>query len=368
MKRIVFIILCMYAWNPGNAQIKERAGEDGIFIRKSLKELTLPQDDAKTEIAKKIAEVVQPAIEKIGKLMEADADTYKAYQEDIKAVDGAKTMEEKKSRIESISKKYYPFIKKIWEQANIDERYYQAKIKEVFPDNVKDRIRFSEFLRFEYELSVPVQPYTPGGSGLQTSNPSTPVTKPDDPNPFLCVDELPKSRPVFDVGKSGIGNNSHNYGPFSYTDRTWSINTSTDSKGPWGRWSDEGITVDTMSIPGRFPLDSRRLQIVKSYKWSGNAYAVSVLGTSLGFYYETPFNAPTLGDWQTEVGICSPITFVLYSERNTTKTYSVIKPKPSGSFLTFGFGAANFSSASGLAFAGAQSKVAGGKWTICEVP
>lgn len=367
MKKVLILFLLVVGTKAANAQIKEREDGQKIFIRKSAKELRLAQDDARTEMAKKIAAVVQPVIDQLGKLMEADPDTYKAYQKDIAAIGDAKTIEEKRSGIANVSKKYYPFVRKIWEQANIDEQDYQTKIKGMFPDNIKDRIKFSEFLRFEYELAQPVQPYRPG-SGLQTFNPTQPTNKPDDPNPFLCFDEVPVSRAVFDVSKSGIGNNAHNYGPFNYIDRTASINTSTDSQGPWGCWSDAGITVDSISIPGRVPLDSRHLQTIKNYKWSGNAYAVSVLGTSLAAYYETPFYGSAFKDWQTEIFICSPITFVLYSSKDVTKTYSNVISKPSGNFLLFGFGAANYSSASGLAFAGAQSKVAGSKWTLCEIP
>lgn len=369
MKKLIILFLFIVGTITAKAQIKPRVKDESAFILKSIKELRLPQDDTKTEIAKKIAEIVKPVIDKLGKLMDADPATYKAYQQDIKAIADAKTNEEKRSGIANVSKKYYPFIKKVWEEANIDERDYQAKIRAVFPDNVKDKIKFSEFLRFQYELAKPVQGYTPGGGGLQTSNTPPIVTKPDDPNPFRCIDEIPSSGVLFDESKSGIGFTNHWYGEFTDTDPTKAIHTFTTADGPWGRYSDAGITLDTVSIPGRFPSDSRRLQVTKSYKWNGSAYAISVLGTSLGFYYETPFFGASFSEWQTEVGICSPITFVLYSERNLTKTYSVIKQKPTGNFLAFGFGAGNYSSGSGLlAFAGAQSNVAGTKWTLCEIP
>lgn len=369
MKNLIILFLFIVGTMAAKAQIKPRVEDESVFIRKNRKEVRLPQGDAKTELAKKIAEIVKPVIDKLGKLMDTDPATYKAYQQDIKAIADAKTMEEKRSGIANVSKKYYPFIKKIWDEANIDEGYYQTKIKGLFPDNVKDKIKFSEFLRFQYELAKPVQGYTPGGGVSQTPNTPPIITKPDDPNPFRCFDEIPSSGVLFDESKSGIGFTDHWYGEFNETDRTNAIHTSTVGDGPWGSYSSAGITLDTVSIPGRFPQDSRRLQATKSYKWIGSAYAISVLGTSLGFYYETPFYGESFADWQTEVGVCSPITFVLYSERNLTKTYSVIKQKPVGNFLAFGFGAANYSAASGLlTFGGAQSTVAGTKWTLCEIP
>ncbi|MCH5682889.1 hypothetical protein LWM68_00465 [Niabella sp. W65] len=66
-----------------------------LFTNTSLKQLQVTGND-KEEIAQKIAEIVKPVIEQLGKLMESDPDNYKAYQNGIRAIAAAKTMEEKK--------------------------------------------------------------------------------------------------------------------------------------------------------------------------------------------------------------------------------------------------------------------------------
>ncbi len=68
-----------------------------LFTNTSLKQLQVTGND-KEEIAQKIAEIVKPVIEQLGKLMESDPDNYKAYQNGIRAIAAAKTMEEKKRK------------------------------------------------------------------------------------------------------------------------------------------------------------------------------------------------------------------------------------------------------------------------------
>jgi len=341
-----------------------------LFTNTSLKQLQVTGND-KEEIAQKIAEIVKPVIEQLGKLMESDPDNYKAYQNGIRAIAAAKTMEEKKERTAYVSNRYYSFVKKMWEAAKIDEPYYQSKIKEVFPGNIKDRIKFSEFLRFEYELSKPVEPYTPPSGGSGGSGNTGDNTKPEPPNPFLCFDALPSSFSSFNTSRSGVGSGWHKFIRYNpLPGRTHNvIETKTDTQSPYGSCLEAGIALDSFSIPGKFPLDSRHLQVSTGYGWDGSAYVTSILGCSIAYYYKTSTFSGAVADWDTEICICAPATFVLWSMKSENVSFvSKEFEKMQGKAIAFGFGTANLTGASGIAFAGAHTLLEADKWNICEIP
>ncbi|MCF3108132.1 hypothetical protein LL912_05025 [Niabella sp. CC-SYL272] len=341
-----------------------------IFTNISLEEIQVPAKNDQELLMKKISEIVAPVTETLRKLMEAEPDMYKGYQVAIKAVADAKTTDERKSKADYVSKAYYPFIKKIWTEAKVDEPGYQEKIKALFPSDQREFIKFDEFLRFQLVIEKPVQPYTPGG-GSQPSDPTSLVSKPDDPNPFLCVSDIPTSFFLFDNYKSGIGTGSHgsNRNFTSIGNPYCGIDTKTDTQGPWGSRSESGIVIDTFHIPGRFPLDARRLQSRLVYDWGGSAYAISALGTSVASYYATPVFESSLNKWRSSRTICSPVTFMMFSYFSEDASFtSPLSTKQSGKVLIFGYGSANLSSASGIAFAGATSFAESQDWKVCEMP
>lgn len=348
----------------------DSAGNQNIFSNKSLDAMRIAAKSDQEALVKKISDIVSPVVEDLRKLMEADPDMYKGYQVAIKAIADAKTSDEKKSKTDYVLKTYYPFIRKIWAEAKVDEPYYQSKIREVFPASVRELIRFDEFLRFQLIVQKPVQGYSPGGSS-QPPTSTPPVSKPDDPNPFLCVSDIPTSFFLFDGYRSGIGTGSHR------SDRNFTsignpycgLDTKTDTQGPWGSRSEVGIVLDSFRIPGRFPLDSRRLQSTLIYDWGGSAYTTSILGTSVASYYETPVFEDQLENWRSSRTICSPVTFVMFSMYNEDASFtSPLSIKQPGKVLVFGYGSANLSSASGIAFAGAASYAETMNWRICEMP
>jgi len=366
MKKIFILSLFIVGTMVANAQIRDRKENQQVFI-KPIKELNVTSTNRHDEVLKQITSLMQPVVDKLKVLMEANPETYKAYQEEIKSVSKLKTMREKEDKIAVISKTYYPFIKKIWTEAKIDEPYFQQKIREVFSDDTKRKIKFNEFLTFQYEVNKPVTAYTPNPP---TSNPTTPpiVSKPDDPNPFICVDDNASARPFFETQKSGVGVSNHMYyasgtGSFSNT-----IVCIADTEGPWGSFSEAGITVDNFNIPGRFPLDSRSLKVTKDYHWKASAYTISILGCAITCYYETPVFNSALKDWQTEICICAPATFVLVSNKNVDKQFFSQVQKQSGNINAFGLGSAIIAGSSGWAFAGGDVRVQNKKWQICETP
>lgn len=364
MKKLFILLLFIVGTMVANAQIRGRNQDQSVFI-KPIKELNVASTSKHDELLKQLTSVMQPVVDKLKERMEANPETYKAYQEDVKSVSSLRTMEEKQAKVAQLAKTYYSFIKKIWTEAKIDEPGYQQKIRDVFPDDVKKKIKFGEFLTFQYEKAKPVAPYTPT---TQPSSPATSpiVTKPDDPNPFICVDDNPTAKSFFETQKGGVGGSDHIYyasgtGSFANT-----IVCSANTLGPWGSYSEAGITVDNFTIPGRFPLDSRSLKVTKDYHWKASAYTVSILGCAITYYYETPVFASALKDWQTEICICAPATFMLFSNKNVDKQFSSQALKQSGNISAFGLGSAIIAGSSGLAYAGGDVRVQSKKWQICE--
>lgn len=366
MKRIFILSLFIVGTMVAKAQIRSRIEDSKIFIQ-PIKELNVASTSKHDEVLKQLTSVMQPVIDKLKERMEANPEMYKAYQEDIKSVSSLKTMDEKQAKVAQIAKTHYSFVKKIWTEAKIDEPLYQQKIRDVFPDDVRKKIQFGEFLTFQYEKAKPVAPYTPGGS---TSNPTNPpiISKPVDPNPTICVDENATATPLFDPLKSGIGSCNHYFYGSNNGAYTNTIKTVADAQGPWGGYSDAAITIDRFSIPGTFPFDSRGLKVSKDYHWKGSAYTISVLGCSMAYYYETPFFASALKDWQTEICICAPATFMLFSNKKVDKQFVSQGPKSTGNVVSFGLGSGINTGASGIAFAGGESSVQSKKWQICETP
>ena len=343
-----------------------------MFFNRSVEEMQVSAKRDQEALVKKISDIVAPVIENLRKLMEAEPDMYKGYQAAIKAVADAKTTDEKRSKADYVSKVYYPFIKKIWEEAKVDEPAYQEKIRGVFPADQRALIRFEEFLRFQLVLQKPVQPYSPSDGGSQPPTSTPPISKPEDPNPFLCAGDIPTSFFLFDSYRSGIGTASHRSDRNFTTGGTpyCGIDTKTDTQGPWGSRSEVGITLDSFHIPGRFPLDSRHLQSTLIYDWGGSAYTTSVLGTSLASYYETPVFDSNLDKWRSSRTICSPVTFVMFSMYSEDASFtSPLIVKQAGKVLVFGYGTASLSAAAGIAFSGATSFAETlNNWRVCEMP
>ncbi|NRF37423.1 hypothetical protein [Pedobacter foliorum] len=365
MKKLFILLLFIAGAMVVNAQIRSRNQDQSVFT-KPIKTLNVASTSKHDELLKRLTSVMQPVVDKLKKLMEANPETYKAYQEAIHSVSKLKSTSEKEDKIAMISKTYYSFVKRIWTAAEIDEPYYQEKIREVFPDEVKKKIKFGEFLTFQYEVNKPVAPYTP----VQTENPTTPpiINKPDDPNPFICVNDNTTAKAIFDEQKAGVGVSSSMYYASSTGSLANTIVCLANTLGPWGSHTQAGITVDNFNIPGRYPLDSRSLKVTKDYHWKASAYTVSILGCAITYYYQTPVFASALKDWQTEICICAPATFVLVSNKNVDKQFSSQAPKQSGNITAFGLGSAIIAGSSGLAYAGGDVRVQSKKWQICETP
>ncbi|MBL0153878.1 MAG: hypothetical protein IPP93_10440 [Chitinophagaceae bacterium] len=136
-----------------------------------VKELPLLKAHITKEIEGQIIEIVKPVKEKIETLYKEDnTGTYTAYATDMQKLGEIKDVKERMAYAKNIQKKYYSFVKKTWDQAKIDEGYYQQKLKNLFPGNVKETIRFGEFLNFtmgsSFQKPIPPPPPPPGPANI----------------------------------------------------------------------------------------------------------------------------------------------------------------------------------------------------------
>lgn len=365
MKRILLMFLALgltiglFAQRRGSTQ-----NQSVVLLNKVREEKLLKSREE--EIFNKISELMKPVIEALRKQMEAEPDNYKAYQMDMEEISKMKSTEEQAEKVAFIEKKYYPFIHRVWQKAGIDDATYQRKIKELFPEDAQKSITFSEFLRFKFELKLPVEGYDPR-PGISTSAPTTIFTKPDDERPVICQDLGSSCTWLFKQSTGGVGSVGH-----SFRNRVFpAVGTSrSNAVTPYGSYMDAIIVVDTFSIPGRMPFDNRKLQKTIKYHWKASSYAISVLGCAMTFYYQTFTHKNALADWDRQIVICAPATFTMWSHTDEIKTFFINGSKfndPSGNSAIMGTGIGSLSSASGIAFSGSEGKIENIKWGICEV-
>jgi hypothetical protein len=368
MKTIFVFLFVLLIADSSEAQISRKSNSNDLLIGKTERDFKVIATSEADVITKKITDVMRPVTDILEKIFNKNPETYKQYQEEINSVSRLKTMDEKRSKVDQISKKYYAFVRKVWTEAGIDEASYQKKIKDIFPDNVKGLIRFGEFLTFQYEKLIPVQPYHPSSGTPLTNNTGTFSTdKPNAPGSLLCVDDNPTAGAVFDSQKSGAGVSDHIYYASNTGNLPCTIMCNASSLPPWGSYSESGITLDKFTIPGRFPFDSLKLKVTKNYHWKASAFTASILGCGIAYYYETPYFASALKNWQTEICICAPATFVLWSSKDTDKSYSSVSNKMQGNITAFGLGTAIIAGTTGLAYAGGDAQIQSKKWEICEL-
>ena len=207
---------------------------------------------------RRITDIVKPVKEQIEKQLNED-ETYKAYVQDITELNATESFEDKKALTEKVKEKYASYFQKVWEAANIDERSYQLKIRQVFPDDIAKLIQFESFLVFT--LSV---------SSSTTPPPSEP------PPPDKCVDVCPMVTGEINGSGALIAGNGGSYGNCFIRTNAWSA--------VMGGNQLFGTLKNGITIPGTFPNDSRKLRVTKKYELMQEATSFAVLG---GGYAET---------------------------------------------------------------------------------
>lgn len=296
------------------------------------------------EMEDKVATIVQPVKETLEKLFKEDqSGNYAAYAEEVRKLDQVKSWEEKKKGVQNMQKKYYPFIKKIWDQAKIDEKAYQQKLRDVFPPEMKETIRFTEFLNF-----------TVSGTSQKPTPPPPPPPPPPSAPANICMDAATKFFSQQKVTQSAIGKAN----VFVIPSRI-----STDCVSEYaGHTQATGWTLSDIKIPGTFPSDNKKLRITKTYTWNAYATAITILGSSFATICTSTDNFSN----DVFIRTWAPVVFGSTVSRNEVRTVQTVISKQSLLNTRFGITAYCDTFAGAFALSVSSSNCDNLVWSICE--
>ncbi len=328
---LAFMLIALCSSQQSIAQ-KERPVKNG-----GVQDIKLPFTK---EMEEKVVAVVQPVKEKIEQLFKEDpSGNYAAYADEVRKLDQLKNIEEKKLQIQKIQKKYYPFIKMIWDQAKIDEKDYQQKLRDIFPPEMKETIRFTEFLNFSV-------------SGSQKPAPPPPPPPPSPAN--ICIDGATNFFSIQRVVQSAIGKANVHIVPNR-------IQTNCVSEIA-GHTQAQGFILSDIKIPGTFPSDNKKLRITKSYTWSGYATAITILGASFATM------ATSTDNFSNDVFIrCwAPVIFASSVSKNEVRTVQTLINKQFLLNIRFGLHTYCDTYAGAFALSISSSNCESLMWSVCE--
>jgi hypothetical protein len=291
-----------------------------------------------TELINKINNVVKPLKEQADKLLKEDATgTYKAYQNDVSALNKMKSGAEKSKASNRIIAQYAAFFKNIWSNLKVDEKTYQSQIRAVFPANMAERISFQQYLNFSITTS--------------NGNPPPPTTQAPPPLPEnKCIDVCSIAAGEVNGSGSLIASGGGSYGNCYLRANAWAAVAGGNDL--------SAILKNNITIPGTLPLDARKLRVRKSFELKQEATAFAVLGFSLA---ETRVMTYQANEY---LMVMAPVIFGAnkmvtksYSEEYVIEKADVSRSKISADAHTFAyFIAANW----------CYSECTNIKWSICE--
>jgi len=243
-----------------------------VFAQKELtqkiEQVRLPKTTGHVtpKIESKINELVKPVREQLEKLYNADkTGTYKSYVDDLKAISKITDLDKRLTSLKEFEKKYYPFVKKTWDAAAIDEAFYQQKLRGLFEPQIRETIRFREFLNFSIS------------SGSQAPPPPAPPAPAPTPS-NICIDANNMFRGSMGFEEGAIGGAKvvvAQANPPSPAE----IVSSADAT-ILGMYKARGWLRNTVSIPGTFPIDAKMVRVKKTFSWLGKGAAFTLFGCS----------------------------------------------------------------------------------------
>lgn len=320
-----------------------------------LKELPEIKAHITKEIEAQIIEIVKPVKDRIEKLYNEDVTgNYASYSSEIEKLGKITDSKEKRSMAQEIQKKYYPFIKNIWDQAKIDEAMYKQKLISIFPANVKETIRFGEFLNF-----------TMGSSHQKPPPPPAPSSAPEAPK-NICVNANSLFRGTFGVEGGAIGGTRVQVAPANPPSPA-EIVAGADAA-ILGFYRCAGWLHNTVTMPGTFPIDNKLLRATKRFDWMGFGVAYTLLGCAWSTVaYTTDANTTDFNVSGEIYSVVAPVTFIQITDQSTSKTEESVIPKTDLKSVQFGITCyASASSSIFLSYGNASSSCALWKWDICE--
>ena len=316
---LIFLSILIISPAMGQRKRGEREGGESLITQDQIN---------------KIAELVRPIKEQLEKQLSND-ETYKAYENDIRELNSARSFDDKSSMTKKINEKYSEYFQKVWAAANVDEKAYQLKIRSVFPPDLNDLIKFESFLVFTLIKSeVP---------------PAPPPTEP--PPPDKCIDVCSMLAGEI-TGTSGlIAGGGGAYGNCFVRTNAWSAVFG-------GNNSIFGYLRHTITIPGTFPSDSRKLRVKKTWELAQEATTFAVLG---GGYAETRSRVWNTSEYML---VYSPVIFGSHSIKLKTMSLNYLIEKKDVALSMFTNSANTFSVfvSGNWSYSSCNSI----KWTICE--
>jgi hypothetical protein len=234
---IIILSLCLLTLFPVYAQ---KVKDPGILSQDQLN---------------KITELIKPVRDQIEKQLNDDrSGNYKAYREDLKKLAASIKTDEKRDLTNRILKKYSAFFTEVWKNANVDEKSYQQKIRNILPESTASLIQFGTFLNFSIYQPDPA---------------ATPPALPPSPKD-ICIDACTIASGEITGTSALISGNAGQYGNCFLKTSAWGVVAGISSL--------RGQLKNNCTIPGTFPADSRKLHIRLTYDIKLEASAFSLLG------------------------------------------------------------------------------------------
>jgi hypothetical protein len=234
---IIMLGFCLLTLAPAYAQ---KVKDPGILSQDQLN---------------KITELVKPVREQIEKQLNEDrSGNYKAYREDLKKLAASSKIDEKRELSNQIIKKYSAFFSEVWKNANVDEKAYQQKIRNLLPGSAGNLIQFGTFLNFSVYQPTP-----------EVAPPAAPPSPKD-----ICTDVCTIASGEITGSSALISGNAGQYGNCFLKTSAWGVVA--------GITYLRGLLKNNCTIPGTFPADSRKLHVRLTYDLKLEASAFSLLG------------------------------------------------------------------------------------------
>jgi hypothetical protein len=279
-----------------------------------------------------INEIIQPARSAVEAILAKDnTGMYSRYQKDVQMLREMTNMEEKRASTQKILANYGDFFANIWKNAAVDEKIYQAKIREVFPTNMREVIRFDNYLGF----SMVTPPTAPPPAPLPADQ---------------CID-------VCSIAKGSVLGSSYliSGGGGSYGNCFARVNS-------WGAAAAFGeISAglkNSISIPGTFVDDARRLAISVAYDMKIEATAFAVLGASVAS------SSVTNGWTRQYMMIFAPVIFATHRIEQTTIQENFIVDKNAIGNYNVSAGSSVLNMIISASWGTAEASNI--RWTVCE--
>lgn len=288
------------------------------------------------EIMDKINAVVKPVREQADKILKEDATgTYKAYQNDVNALNKMKNGPEKSEASASIMKKYASFFKNVWSNLKVDEKAYQAQIRAVFPAAMAERITFQQYLNFSYSSS----------SNSNPAPPPAPLPAPEN----KCIDVCSIAAGEITGEGKLIASGAGSYGNCFLKVNSW---------GAVAGGNDLfGSLKNNITIPGTLPSDGRKLRVKNSFELKQEAVAFA-----LGF----GFSETRVTTYQSTEYVCAIAPVLFAASKTSTKTineeYVIAKSDVNKSIIKASAHAMVYL----LSGSWCYSDCTNIRWTICE--